>query len=137
MKINFNELNGWQRMWVLSAVLWLIVVTIFSITSIPSKFELAPISPYASQTEKTVRHLSAEIVDLTDKEVSKLIPTLTTEEKKLLADVIAETKKIRNEHLRDVFVHICISLLFWTIPSILIYLFGFSVAWVLQGFKKK
>ena len=129
MKINLNKLNGWQRLWVLATVLWLIVVAFFSITSAPRKFERAPLPPDSSLEEQYSRQQ-------TDVALSKPPTSLNAEGKLFLAKAIRERAEIKKMYVHDLCAHIFFSLLFWIIPVVFIYLFGFSIGWVLQGFKK-
>jgi hypothetical protein len=144
-----KHLNGWQRLWVVLVVLYLVPVVLINIDALPT----------ASDYARTRLHDS---IDLAGKHMESTTPGYTFEgsytvREKYYADLTDEqiierlhTKfkdkvdftKIESEYHRKISglgteqaKTVGYAILWWLLPSALLYLFGVAVAWVIRGFR--
>ena len=157
------KLNGWQRAWVLVSVLYFAFVIIISYSIYQDNIEylmnkerniVAKINKYNS--EKAKSNNNNEIKDIFDdleliavsdinerngikyypsrEDIEDSIGRLTNNNK---IDFSEAEKEYKNnvfwQHIRHIFYTFLICL----IPSLFLYGFGYSVGWVMRGFRNK
>lgn len=144
-----SRLNGWQRLWLVLSVIYLIVVIGFTFTLMPKASQY--LSSRVYDTVRTIKDNVAELslnTSLSTFEIREAYSDLSDEEfiqiihknYKDKVDFDAIEKKYRNKMSRLPSVRakfIGLGLLFWIGPIILIYILGISVGWIVKGFKKE
>jgi len=141
-----SKLSGWQRLWLVLSVIYLIVVAAFTIILMPkaSQYSSSMVHDTIQTTIDNVPKLSNMYVyqireaysDFSDEELIQKIHEKYKDE----VDFDAIEKKYRNKmsHLPSVRAKfIGLGLLFWVAPIVLVYILGISVGWIVKGFKKE
>lgn len=155
------KLNGWQRLWVLLAVLHFIAVATIGVINFPDGTKLE-----AERANLALKLMVEQIVsfpDATPKIRDELLAVLKEkngverlrretygemQDKALIASIRAKSsgkldltalekqEKLDAEQLRDDrAMHALQCLGWWLIPLIAIYLFGYGIGWVIKGFR--
>lgn len=162
--MRLEKLNGWQRLWVLASLIYLVAVVFVAIIDFPT-----PWKSYISDEEIT-KKLSIKTLqliaktddwievpvnqkgDIFGKEVTaEQLQPITIQfpnGKKLL--VSTGTKQADLDYINKDYCNAVISLtnkerihfivtilLAWIVPCIAVYMLGVSVNWVYRGFKQK
>ena len=153
-----QKLNGWQRLWVLLAALYLVPVAIFTIPELPTessirrewaydllealrRHDLIPGSTSDYRREVFKDADDEEVIDKVHKAVS--IMRKEDKEKKLavLVNEIGTLEKQYQDRLSGLLLRqlaiIGIGILFWLMPAVFVYLVGVGVGWVYRGFKER
>jgi hypothetical protein len=149
-------LNGWQRMWVVLAAVWLSVVLTFAVGTRPTRdSSVSFLTPYVSYEtfDDNGRFAAGGYYDaIITNEVGRVnIPSGAGRDeavniaRRLLVDPAriftnAEADQRFNDrvsaHYRDAIrEHILIAAAFGVIPLAVLYAFGGSVAWIRRGFR--
>jgi hypothetical protein len=112
------RLGGWHRLWLVASGVYLVVVIAFVSVQWPqavmSRTELAAWIHSKVKTDEP----DPELVD----RYLKSHPDVKVAEE--------DPSSVKENLLKDAF-------LWWVIPCVGLYLFGFCVAWVYRGFKQK
>lgn len=142
--------NGWQRLWLVVVAMYLVPVVFLTIDALPTAsaysttrvldtIEFAGRQMESSKPGYTFEgsHAVREkyYSDLTDEQIIERVHAkfkdridfskIESEYKRRLDNLYAEQIKVVGS-----------SLLWWIIPSALLYLFGVAVAWVIRGFRR-
>ena len=141
-----SRLSGWQRLWLILSVIYLIVVAAFTVISMPkaSQYSSSRVHDTIRTIIDNVPKLSGMYVyqirevysDFSDEELIQKIH----EKYKDKVDFDATEKKYRNKMSRLPSVRakfIGLGLLFWIVPVVLVYILGISGGWIVKGFKKE
>ena len=157
------RLNGWQRLWVLIAIIYLIPIAIITINSFPTKNQIYNkwyeylYSIYYIANEKTDNEgflLRSQIKNLDQQQ--KIIFLEASIRSKQHIDTGNEMDQIVYQNARQSIPDfrktyeadlnelpsnqkeiITISLLIWIVPLVIVYIFGLILKWVYKGFKPK
>ena len=141
-----NKLNGWQRLWLVLSVLYLIAVGIFTVSVIPTASDyqtdriydtfnlIRDINPKAFDTDWTyiIRERAKEMGDdawvnqVHNQYGNKIFHLIEQEYQNKLSALHTEQLKIVGG-----------GLVFGTLPIIIIYVLGLSFGWVFKGFRNK
>lgn len=147
----FNQLNGWQRLWIVLILLYLVIVILFTTDNFPRAIEYETSRLYDSM-EAVGHHLETNTPGytfegaytarqkyygkLSDEDVITRLHTkfkdkvnftkIESEYKAKISDLTIEQSKT-----------IGVAFLIWLIPSIALYLLGLAVAWVIGGFRRE
>jgi hypothetical protein len=141
-----SRLSGWQRLWLVLSVIYLIAVAAFTVILMPKASQY--LSSRVYDTVRTIKdnvpELSGMYVyqireaysDFSDEEIIQKIHEKYKDE----VDFDAIEKKYRNKmsrlpSMRAKFIGL--GLLFWVAPIVLVYILGISVGWIVKGFKKE
>lgn len=142
------NLNGWQRLWVLLCALWLIAVSVGGFLTFPSLAKLSHEKVFEDRLKPESRARLA-VPDsngvIWDDEVGAAIEEPNghilrvkkgLKEEEIVA-VAEDYKRILERQVKkNGIAHGLMMLAYWTVPSMLIYLLGWTVGWVYRGFKK-
>lgn len=146
----FKNLNGWQRLWAVLSILYIIPVVAVVVVSFPNLEEINSSRVYASLTavadyrktsEPDFRWEGAYSVrttfyrDLSDKEIIERIQEKWGG-KVNLASIDAKYQAKVNDLTVQQSKSIGFGVLAWLIPVISVYLLGLALAWIMQGFRK-
>ncbi|MBB2493865.1 hypothetical protein [Aquipseudomonas ullengensis] len=135
--MNIIYFNGWQRLWVVSILGWAIVVIILCINTWPV---VQPATlPMPSYNEK-IREFEDEQAlrnIMGDKDPA---PALNREHyesmrKQNIAQRQQELQAAYESLAGRIIKHVVLGIAFWVLGSVLIYIFGWLVAWVIRGFR--
>ncbi len=107
------KLNGWQRIWVVLAALWLVPVVSFSIVTFPQGSELS---------DEEIQQQLTEVRSAVENRFSDLA---------ILESQLSPQK--RNEQIR----HVAFGVGMWLVPIAVLYILGWATAWVRRGFRPK
>jgi len=135
-----RKLNGWQRLWVLASVVWLLLVGYYTYANYPRGPSFADVG-----------RASCIFSDLYGKDakraIEKVLPNLASLEEgspktcKDLFQKIAqsgranEVQQVYEQYLRESrLAFFARTIAYWAIPVVLVYLFGMGAAWVIRGF---
>lgn len=156
------KLNGWQRLWVLAGLLYGIGIIIYSLqnASYTHYTQEGIEERWAKEASQIMNVKTAHkrdgfmfrddevrekmFVNMTDHEVidflkmiaespSKWDKSYSNDIPKLNKKFEAEIKALPLLYTR----HTIVTILLWIVPSFIVYLFGWLVAWVIRGFKKE
>ncbi len=136
------RLSGWQRLWVVLVVIYSGIAAFLAITNFP-------IASRVRHTHSIYRHMDSSNVEKIvqnseDKSgvTEEKMPnghvltfregTSNEEIKKVARDYYAATEKIAQDQQPKFIMN---AFLLWIIPSILLYILGWSIGWIYQGFK--
>lgn len=145
-----NRLNGWQRLWVVMAILWTLVVGVLSWQSWPKMRSSAPLTPaefariikakypsYASVPDDVLvaKMLEKyEVVYTGADGVEHVFPPGLDPKK--AAGIVAG--KVQPPSALDVTTErtsaVRGALVLWLVPPVALYVLGCSVVWVYRGF---
>lgn len=144
-----SKLNGWQRLWIVITILYLIPVVIGTMSYLPKREEILSsrtyaaidaVAEYRKVNESDFRWDGAYSVRTTfyaNLDDDQVFARLSEKwgSKVNLAVIEAEHQK-RLDALPVAKAKIVgLGLLCWLIPAILVYVLGLSVAWIIQGFR--
>ena len=145
-----RHLNGWQRLWVLSSAIWLVIVGIFASTMIPKSSDYAKDRLYDT-IDVVGKHLEKEnpdvyykgawttrtedYADLKDDEILDKLHS-KYEDSVDFTPIEREYRHKINGLRTDQLKTVGISFLVWGIPSLLVYILGVAVGWVFKGFQQ-
>ena len=145
----FKRLNGWQRVWVVVTILYLVPVCVVAIDSFPKARDYARTRIHDS-IEAVGRHMETTTAGYTFEGAyavrQKYYGGLSDEE--IIDRLNAKFKgkvdfsRIELEYLRKLdglrgeqAKVIGYAFMWWLIPSSCLYLLGLAVAWVIRGFR--
>jgi len=128
--------NGWKRLWVLLSGSYLLVVVIVAVSSFPS--------PSDVPSTEILRQLSDQSLQLmangkkkwnTTVEDGINIPVPLELDQATTLTFKADYKNaVGAAAQKNRLWHILMALLWWLVPSMLLYAFGSGIAWVRRGF---
>jgi len=153
------KMNGWQRLWLLVAVIYFFVVAVFAAMSFPkpesihhtqelydrlapevrkkiiggTKSENFQVEKRGYLEEALKRGLIIE-VEMPNKHIMVFSSELPKQEAEAAATqywAVVE-KSVSKQRLQ----HIGLAFLLWLLPALALYGFGWSIGWVYRGFKK-
>ena len=133
-------MNGWQRLWVLSSVIYLALVALVTLVTLPGKSSVDGV--------KVLRHLSDHSLEVLAAAKNAQIRheedggSVYYEAEGLnpseAAALKADSASAAAGALREMRLHsLGLAVAAWIVPCIVIYAFGFGVAWVRRGFKRR
>ena len=145
-----RRLNGWQRLWIVVAALWLIVVISFLVAGVPkgSDHQETRVSAsmdaaghYLERTKPGFIYRGAwssrheRHGALSDEELlSRLHKTY---EGKVDFSAIETEYQRKMDHLPQEWLKAAgVAFLVWFVPAGLVYVLGVALAWILQGFRQ-
>jgi len=152
-----KKLSGWQRLWILTSLIYLFVVVGFAyiIYEPPSeeKIDNQMRDLKSSLNQNIFNFFDQEAMILKEYDISafqekdKWILKLNGGERIVLGnnftpDTIVEKlgEYLKLQYEKDkknfLFKYVAKACAFWVIPVIVIYILGFSVGWVIRGFRK-
>jgi len=154
--ISLSKLNGWQRLWVLSAIVWAIPVIAFTVIALPTKTEseiymqwanekVDLFRKYHGQNETLIEYRRRLYGNATDKEIvhpaadrlRQFDPSTAVPESEIDAiDKKYESRLAQLERQSPVRTAFG-GFLIWALPLIAIYLVGIGVHWVYVGFRSR
>ena len=141
-----RKLNGWQRLWIVVAVIYLVVVCVIT-------------SMFMAKDSEIKRSWASDIIDVVkthDKSLQDL-PTWKMLNVYRSSDLSYEEiiKKVKEKYSTFDYIEIdkkyedklaslgwerikvaSIGFLFWLVPVILAYLLGLAVGWIYRGFRE-
>src|SRR6266699_4210330 len=131
------QLNGWQRLWVVVTMLWLLAVLGMSYLNWPTENDVSSyeVRPRLSPAEE-------QVIAAADPSYGHFI---TPDEAELVSDptpaeearVLAIVRPIRRTLLREKRVKATtMAVAAWSIPVALLYALGWSVGWARRRFSK-
>lgn len=132
-------MGGWTRLWILVSVIYVFPVGIFTYSGIPKKSQYEFVR--FRETLDLVKEHNYEI-DGVDELPSVGYEKFVRACHKQFGDTLDFTKiesdyknKINN-HRKEQFKIVGTGFVFWIVPVVLLYLLGWSIRWVIEGFKK-
>lgn len=155
--MRLNNLNGWQRLWALTSIIYLIFVVSISVVDFPSpeNMWIADDEVLKNLSTKTLELLvkpKNTIVDPWDKRpdvFDQINPDIVVKILSRSLTIPANTKQTDIDYIRKdcnnavskivnqkriYFVGKMITI--WIIPCLLVYALGLSFLWVYRGFRK-
>lgn len=137
-----NKLNGWQRLWLLCAAIWVIPVVMFTYTAIPKP------TPSEILQDRSYINADAATKAATFLKYIGNDPNYTSANEATKAAIrerfgIVESQSRTTEagaidiQSKSRLKIIALGFLAWVLPSVVIYLFGIAIRWVYVGFSKK
>jgi hypothetical protein len=139
-----RKLNGWQRLWVLASIVWLMAVGYYSATNYPG----------ARPTFERIGRASCILGDLYGRDakraIEQVLPQLASLDEnsprncKELFQRIAESG--RASQVQEVYgkflaetrtAFFSRAVAYWVGPVVLAYLMGIAIAWVVRGFRRR
>ena len=140
-----NKLNGWQRAWVVTALIWAGVVVLFAGIISPASPERIRkmkddewVNALYEQGGRNLRLSRDELLAKVNKPMPDDVADLDTVLPAGVADpIIAKYDALIKKYPHDLAVHIVNSAALWAFPLIVIYLLGLGAAWVRAGFRPK
>jgi len=145
------KLNGWQRLWVLFSVLWLIVVMGFTVATLPKESQILDRWAYAtlekirdsdeSLKKYSMWDLEKAYADIPREElIEKAQAKYSSSEKGLKIDFERINKRYKNQ-LGELTTNQAksagLGVAVWLGTILVVYILGWSVGWVIRGFKPK
>jgi len=141
------KLNGWQRLWVVVSLLYLIAVVIFTIALMPKRSDRQQV--WVSQTINAVRVVDKSVdypyevrnafKDLSDDELVRRLQAKYSK-----APYNLEFRSIDERHekslqdlSKDQAKSMGLGLLAWIVPSVVLYMLGWSIGWIYRGFQSR
>jgi hypothetical protein len=146
--MRISEFNGWQRLWLLMSVIYLLFVLVIGYTNFPTANNtfLADNEILKNLSDKTllmladegetvglVSNIKEKFVLPTGQEIYLSIKFDSKEKDNLYKDY---EKAIANIVNKKRIIFLLYMLAFWVIPCLSIYALGLSFRWVYRGFKK-
>ena len=139
-----GKLNGWQRLWIVVAVIYLVVVCVTTFSLMPNESEIkrswaSDIIDFVKTHDKSSQHLSTwEILnaysDLRYEEIIKRMKKKYSTFEYMEIDKKYEDKLANLGWERTKVASI--GFLFWLVPVILAYVLGLAVGWIYRGFRE-
>jgi hypothetical protein len=142
--MQIKNLNGWQRLWVLTSLIYLAFVIFIAVVDFPSS------KKGIVWDDEIIKNLSAktlEIIAKADKSSQKWnvdlnngykvnVPVNTTEAdlEYIAKDYNESIRKITNSKRMP---FIGTMMFVWLIPCLAVYVLGLSLYWVYRGFRKE
>ena len=148
-KMRISELNGWQRLWILMSVIYLLFVLVKGYADFPTAD-----NTFLSDNE-ILKYLSDQTLQMLSDEGETIGRFSKIKEKFVLPtgqEIYLSTKftpkdkdNLYNDYEKAIsnivnkkrIVFLLYMLAFWAIPCLSIYAIGLSFHWVYRGFKKK
>jgi hypothetical protein len=141
-----SRLNGWQRLWILLSTTYLIGVVSIAVLLFPKKADYLSTRVYDT-INLTIKHVPElqgsyayqirdDYKDLSDQEVIKRIHAKFKDKidySEIERDYGTKLERLPSEKAKAVGIWFLV----WLIPSLATYVLGWSVAWVIRGFKKQ
>ena len=135
------RLGGWQRVWVVLSVTYTSAVIIYLFVEFPKPEDILDISAIhsymADQNVKKISNDSHEDVlgvEMPNGDVLYFVSSLPEKEvEKVAGDYYQAMVKVAKDNQRSLLIQV---LLFWIIPIVLLYIFGWTVGWIYRGFKQ-
>ena len=137
-----DKLNGWQRLWLLSAAIWVVPVVIFTYTTAPETFT-------PSEMLKDQRYTNADSATRAATFLKYIVsdPNYASANEATKAAIrqrfgIAESQLITTEaraidiQSKSPLKTIVFGVLAWVLPVVMIYFIGFAFRWVYVGFNR-
>ena len=145
-----RHLSGWQRLWVFLSTIWLVIVGFFAFTMMPKASDYATtrlygtmnaVGKYLEKENPDVHYVGPWTTrtkyysDLTDNEILGKLHSKykdTVDFTSVEREYRYKMDGLRTEQLKAV----GLSFLVWIIPSLLVYILGYGVAWIVKGFQQ-
>lgn len=150
------KLDGWLRLWIVIIFLYGIVVSFIAFEDRPKLSSLEQrwtnealdviaekISEKEGKEIASYRLREALLKDKSDKEIINWLQGVAkspSSNQKTFSSLVSE---INNKFKKELELlpeeqrnHYFQSVLWWLIPSIFLYIFGWSIGWIIRGFKK-
>src|SRR4030066_2189531 len=151
-----KRLNGWQRLWMLMGVLYIIPVAFFSYSNMPKKADIMRewtidvIELVKKHDDNMTKYSTIDVLNsYSDMSYDNIILKIRSKAtgktkshfKNLIADaefqIIEDWHRVKLESLlSDQLKIISYGIIFWLVPLGLIYLIGMGIRWVYEGFNK-
>jgi len=148
--MRFNRLNGWQRLWVLASVIYILIIIILAIVSFPSPENY-------TETDKILKNLSTKSLDILAGKSRGVLDKLADEQFKRVTvkypndqilEFLSSTNKADIEYVSKDYwgsvtkltntkriIFLFDMFLAWVVPCVILYSLGWSTGWVIRGFK--
>lgn len=148
-KMQIKKLNGWQRLWVLSSVIWLITVLFIAVSTYPTKQNtfIGDDEVMKNLSDKTIKILAKPGGVVGKYSNIRSVETLPNGLEFSVASGMsqADIDYVRNDYTnvdnkivnKKRISFIWQMAMFWIAPCIVIYVIGLSLNWVYRGFKKE
>ena len=151
----FGQLNGWQRLWLLAAAIWLPVTVTLAVWTFPTEAESrAHWSSYSGSTLQSYTDRMNEVTEhcksfARSEDVSESFAKHKTcweankpsyenaslQRRDRMVELHEEGERQISEQLpKDQALAVAKALGLWLIPSFLLYALGLGIAWVRRGF---
>jgi len=140
-----KRLNGWQRLWVLICVIYLILVSFGCYEEMPKKSSVFDEWSYdmievVKRNDPRLKELSlweikSKYRDIKDEELIKRIRNKFENYKSEFQEIDQKYQKELDVLLLRKFKTLGVFFLYWIIPSVVLYLIGLSIWWVYKGFR--
>ena len=141
------KLNGWQRLWVMISMIWLMVVTGFTVANLPQKYSIIDSWAVATYVVGTGKSLDAASLDNIPPRatLNKIRKDIAKAQERYLTTNMGgqvDFSKVNDTHSRQLeeiklnqakIVGYGVSI--WLSTILVLYLFGWSAGWVIRGFK--
>ena len=149
-----NALTGWQRLWLVASLLWLVAIPMLASTSFPTeaKWEaetLARIIEASTANRVATEEIKTGCWAQSEKSGELLDYALCMEANRIpYQNSIARSRedaariqeqgnlRIHDTLLTEQFKSVGLAALLWLIPVGTVYLLGVAGAWVVQGFRR-
>lgn len=140
-----NKLNGWQRLWLMCAAIWLIPVIIYTVTLFPIKTptasELLHDSSYINANAATkaatfVKYFGRDSNYTGANEATKIAIRQRFGIESSLSSSTTEAEAIDVQH-KSLLKIIALGFLAWVLPLVAIYVLGITIRWIYVGFRSK
>ena len=145
--MHIKKLNGWQRLWILASVIWLITVLFIAVSTYPTKQNTF------IGNDEVIKDLSDKTIKILAKPVGVIgkysnIRSVETLPNWLEFSVASGTSQSDIDYVRNDYTNVDNKIInkkrirfvwqmaiFWIVPCIVIYALGLSFNWVYRGFK--
>lgn len=143
------KLGGWQRIWIVISVMWLLVVGLVGYSEIPSEEKIYKawsydLLKYLCDNDSNLKgqyawQLRDVYSDLSDKELIERLRSKYLEKYPAYKYGFENIDAKYNDKLinlaRSRVIAIGIGFLIWFIPLAVLYVLGWSVGWIYRGFR--
>ncbi len=150
-----SKMNGWKRIWLLLAAIWMVPVAVFTFTELPNDTESGIKSRWASeiidlqkkyhgQGESMAAYRQIIYGNASDEEI--IHPSGRKSGKFDLSSAIPaeEAEQINQQYEIELVLlankspskAVLIGFIVWLIPLLTIYVFGLGIYWVYVGFRR-
>ena len=146
--VNMGKLNGWQRLWIVVAVIYLVVVCVITFFLIPKEREIrrswaSDIIDVVKTHDKSLQDQNTwEILDsYSDLSYEEIIKAIKKKHSTIdsTLDYIEIDKKYEDKLANLGWEQIklaSIGFLYWLVPVILAYVMGLALGWIYRGFRE-
>lgn len=160
MCAKMGRLSGWQRLWLVLAILYLIAVVIFAVTVMPMKSDIERrwaldvieiskkydpllsnkstwkiLESYKGFSQEEIIELNIRFALKTDKDTKGKVNWSKELNKKRFQELEEYyTEKLGNLYWKKAKV-VGLSFLVWIVPVVVVYILGLIVRWIYTGFK--